>query len=147
MSSRLPGTPGFGPAAFGPPVPPPRPTRRLSVWIWIVVIVGGIAVVVGGAVGLGLWLVQRSDRIMSDQVAETLKDSPTIKQHLGDITACVFDRKATAAFGSSDHFFFEVRGTKGEAVLKVQIGNQSDEEIEILSASLILPEGGSYPVQ
>ncbi|MBI1899688.1 MAG: hypothetical protein HYS13_01070 [Planctomycetia bacterium] len=150
--SPQPGFPGNQPGQFGFPPAEPPPKKSWKGCIITILVVGGVLLggcCLAGWLGWG-WIKGK----MGEVVAEQVKDSPVIQEHIGEIESCDYDVTETARVTEeaqkqgekvAQKMVFDVKGSKGSGKLIVDveaIGAQPDPD----TAKLKLPDGRTLDV-
>ena len=138
-----PGQPGFGNpySDYAQLVPPPKKSKT---WLWILLIVGGLALAVCLACG-GLIYVTFTEgvEVFEQELIARLNSDPAAQKHLGTVQSVKFDllasTKETNENDGDQVFLFHVKGSQGSADL-VGVPDHSGTQ-GITDARLILPSG------
>jgi hypothetical protein len=132
----------YASSAPDPYGPPPRKSSLL--WLWILLGVGGVALLLccGGVVGiaaLGL-------NVMSAEVADQVRDVPAFREHIGELESLDVDFVASSAKGDDETFVYNAKGDKGTGVLTVKQTEDEEWNEVIVEATLRLPDGRQVPI-
>jgi hypothetical protein len=135
----------FNEPAFGSAPPP----KKSSAMMWILIILGisaGLVVVCcGGCTMLGMWGLNQG----SAQIATELKDTPVVKEHLGDNLTMSMNFTATAneqqQKNDKDLVAFDASGSKGKGTIIVTTEQGGPNAVQ--SAKLRLPDGTEHVIK
>ena len=100
----------------------------------VLLIVLGVVVLLV-AVGAVAWL---GLDLIAEQVKADIEDNPVIVEHIGRIESIELDLLASGDTPGDDTFVFELKGTKGNGVLTVEVVTVDDEHEEVRSGTLRL---------
>ena len=131
--------PGSSPTAYSSPYGAPPPKSSPKTWLWIVLGVGGLAVLCccGGVIGVAMFGLN----IATTEVANELRDNPKFREHIGELQTLSIDWTRSSAEDDEDTFVYNAKGTKGSGVVTVTHITDDDGNKEIIDASLRLPDG------
>lgn len=123
------------------PTPPTFgvPPQKKSNTIWIVLallLFGGVAICgcCGGIVYFGFG-------VLSTEIANELRDNPTLREHVGEIQSFDVNFVASAAEEDEDAYVYEVVGDKGSGTVTVKSITDDEGNEEIIWARLRTPDG------
>lgn len=127
---------GFQPQGFQPYAPK---TPGSSLWVWVLLALGGVAGVCccGGGVGLVMF----GMNIVTAEIADELRDNPKFREHIGELQEMDVDYIASAAKDDDETFVYDVKGDKGSGELTVKHVTADDGSEQIVEATLRLPDG------
>lgn len=130
---------GSSPSPYASPYGPPPPRSAPKLWLWIVLGVGGLAVLCccGGSIGAAIFGLN----ITTTEVANELRDNPKFREHIGELQTLSIDWTRSSAEDDGDTFVYNAKGSKGSGVVTVKHITDDDGNEEIIDASLRLPDG------
>ena len=125
------------------------PQKKSNVWLWVLGIIGVLAV--GGAVfccGGGYFAYRAGTGMMADIFKEQLVGNPVIEEHIGTIESMSMNLGATTenAENSPGSIAFDIGGSKGSGTILIQQQQGADGQPGIGSAELILEDGSRHAI-
>ncbi len=147
------GAPAQPGASYGNPpgdgtVPPKKSKKGLFIALGCVgAAVLGCLLCCGGGLASTYFAMGAAGQKYADQ----LQGSPVIEEHIGEIEDFSFDFGSMMTRASenpgTEEIAFSVQGSKGSGVVYLQQDNNGGAEFGILSATLVTPDGTSYPIE
>jgi hypothetical protein len=134
----------YGDPRFGQMPPPPPPSRW---WLWLLLGGGGV-VALFCCGGVGLFVVAMN--YLESEVQKSLANEPAIQEHVGDLESVDFDIMATGELTEQnegdDRLVFNLKGSKGNAVLIGETTDDGDGNVVVVNGVLRLPSGEEVPI-
>lgn len=117
-----------------------EPKRRR--WPWIIggIVLGGGLTVVLLCAGLGWY----GWSVLSEQYRVAMNRNPVIVEHLGEVREIEIDLGATGDEPGEDVFVYRAIGAKGTGVVTAEFHTVDDDNEEIISGTLELPDGRTF---
>ena len=121
-----------------------KPRQGLSTWVIVLIVLGvlgsGFLVLCCGG---GVAFLYFGMQVFSEEIANELRDNPTLIEHVGNVESFEIDWIGSAAADGESVFLFDVKGSKADGVVTCESITLEDGTEYISWAELELLDGTS----